>query len=88
MAGSMWALAEACGQQRIVNCPCMTSGTEPTDSAGNVIFYKCDDNVDYAMNFIKMFAPLERPGPNSDINTKIKYMNSILGINVSQCWPC
>ena len=52
-AGATQAVAQACKNQKIPNCPCVTDAKPPIDE--NIIFHACNDNVEWATGFISEF---------------------------------
>ena len=52
----MVGIAEACHEKQILDCPCDLIGpVRVEDKDGNVIFFDCYDNVDWALTFVQNF---------------------------------
>ncbi len=54
-AGATHALAEACREQRISTCPCITDSTYLDFTEANVVFSVCSDNTLWAIEYIRRF---------------------------------
>ena len=82
-AGALWALATDCQSEKIVNCVCIREGKDrEQDAEGNLLFYTCNANVDFARHYLDTFV-LNNLQNNGSIPALVNWQNSIVGINVS-----
>lgn len=53
--GAISALARACREQRLLNCPCATDSSILFSNSSLSIFASCSDNLDWAIDFARDF---------------------------------
>ena len=76
-AGAVHGIASACHQNVIDGCECETTPTERVDDV--TYLHTCEDNVDFAIDFMKTFTGIENATGERDLVDK---WNNNLGYEV------
>ena len=82
MAGATWALATDCRSMKLIHCACERSGDTERSDNGDVVFYDCNANVQYARRFMDEFV-LNMMKESNIFCHRLSWNNSICGFNVS-----
>jgi len=81
-SAATWALAADCKSEKLVNCPCIKSEVKKKKGNGDVVFFGCNANVDYARDYLDMFV-LDNQKNSKNTWEQLNWWNSIVGYNVS-----
>lgn len=83
IAGSVLGVADACHRRRISGCPCEVESDRQQDEDGNVILHDCNDNVEWALEFIQEFSDLPNTPRTNTSRELMDIHNNEVGRRVS-----
>ena len=85
--GAISALARACREQRLLNCPCATDSSILFSNSSLSIFASCSDNLDWAIDFARDFIVTSQlqVASSPSLSDLVGEHNVDLGKDVSVC---